>query len=358
MHYQNFTRLFTGLNTLPVLEELSDDLWKADTYLRDYPQGPFGDTESVILRFPPRTVHQTEAALREHLANFDQHENVWLEPSKLLPHAKELALWLMNGVQGTRLGRVMINKMEPGGVIYRHADTPVHARYWSRFHIVLFAKPGNDFHCGNEVVNMLTGEVWYFRNDLEHEVINNSNEARIHMVVDIKCDIQKPKVESLIIKPINIEYPKGISFHVEKLADVVEELKPFVPIHWAELGLTKDEIPVDMDWQRYLAMEEKGNLHMTIVRDSGKVIGYQFTLVGGHLHYKSSKHAMVDLYFLLPEYRKGMTGIKMFKYAEAELKKIGCVKIITGCKLFFDHTRIFEHLGYEKSDYQFIKLLK
>src|SRR5262245_5451810 len=32
------------------------DLWKADTYLRDYPQGPFEDVETIFLRFPPSSV--------------------------------------------------------------------------------------------------------------------------------------------------------------------------------------------------------------------------------------------------------------------------------------------------------------
>ena len=30
------------------------ELWKEDTYLRDYPQGPFGEIESIMLRFPEK----------------------------------------------------------------------------------------------------------------------------------------------------------------------------------------------------------------------------------------------------------------------------------------------------------------
>jgi N-acetylglutamate synthase-like GNAT family acetyltransferase len=66
---------------------------------------------------------------------------------------------------------------------------------------------------------------------------------------------------------------------------------------------------------------------------------------------------MVDLYYLLPEHRKGITGVKLFKNAEADLKELGVKKIYTGCKLHLDHTKLFEFLGYTKSDYQFIKLI-
>jgi len=162
------------------------EIWKEDTYLRDYPQGPFGEIESVILRFPPRSVHETEDALKNHLADFDQHENVDQPVFKLLPEARAIVFALMNAVQGERLGRVMINKIAPGGVIFPHADTPAHAEYYSRFHVVLQSSPGVVFRCGDEQVYMATGEVWWFNNKLEHEVINNSGADRIHMICDIR----------------------------------------------------------------------------------------------------------------------------------------------------------------------------
>lgn len=184
-----FTKLFDQVDTDPALARVfSKDFWHADTYLRDYPQGPFGETDSIILRFPPRSVHETEKALAAHMENFDQHENVWLPISNELPEIKDLVYWLMNGVRATRLGRVMVNRIVKGGRIYEHADTPVHALYWSRFHIVLHARPNVDFYCGDEMVNMKTGQVWFFKNEFKHQVQNNSDDDRIHLVIDLKCE--------------------------------------------------------------------------------------------------------------------------------------------------------------------------
>lgn len=162
------------------------DVWKEDTYLRDYPQGPFGDCESIILRFPPRSVHETEEALKDHLSKVDQHENVDQPIFKQLPEARPLIFGLMSFVQGERLGRVMINKIKPGGRIFPHADTPAHAEYWDRFHIVLASSPGVNFVCGEEQVYMEVGSCWWFNNKLTHEVVNNSGQDRIHMIVDIR----------------------------------------------------------------------------------------------------------------------------------------------------------------------------
>jgi hypothetical protein len=188
---KNFLQIASNVPVLPLLlalarAEKAHGIWREDTFLRDYPQGPFGDTESVILRFPPRTVHETEEALAQHLANVDQHENVDQPPFKELHEARPLVFNLMAFVQGERLGRVMINKLRPGGRIYPHADTPVHAKYWDRFHICIQGGPGANIRCGDEHVNMRPGEIWWFNNEIEHEVTNNSADDRIHMIVDIR----------------------------------------------------------------------------------------------------------------------------------------------------------------------------
>ncbi len=178
---KNFQQLAT-IDVVPLLNEIlrQPGLWKADTYLRDYPQGPFGDTETIFLRFPPASVTELERGQK------DQHECVWMDGAIHLPSARTPIFALMARVDGERLGRVMINKLRPGGRIYPHADTPVHADYWDRYHVVLQSGPGCNFRCGDETVNMATGSVWWFQNAIEHEVVNNSADDRIHLIVDIR----------------------------------------------------------------------------------------------------------------------------------------------------------------------------
>lgn len=188
---RNFYRLTTGANVIPLMLALhrfekSQGIWKADTYLRDYPQGPFGDVESVILRFPSRSGHEQEKAQAEKVEGFDQHESIDHPPFLLLPEARPLIFGLMAMVNGERLGRCIINKLRPGGTISVHTDSYDHASYWDRFHIVLQTQPGVLFSCGGESVHMQTGEVWWFDNSETHEVINNSSDDRIHLVVDIR----------------------------------------------------------------------------------------------------------------------------------------------------------------------------
>lgn len=185
---KNFQRMAAGIDTVPLMNAIlrRPELWKEDTYLRDYPQGPFGEVDSILLRFPVKSVKETEAEVADHLSRYDQHESIDYPAMSALHMARPLIFGLMHSVQGERLGRVMVNRIRPGGVIFPHADTPSHVAYYSRYHIVLQSRPGVMFRCGDEKAYFATGEVFWFNNALEHEVQNLSDDDRIHMIVDIK----------------------------------------------------------------------------------------------------------------------------------------------------------------------------
>lgn len=179
---RNFLKIAQGVNTVPLAVAIlrQPHLWREDTYLRDYPQGPFSDVETIFLRFPPASVTELERSQK------DPHECVWMDGALHLPPARPLIFSLMAQVDGERLGRVMLNRIRAGGRIFPHADTPEHAQYWDRFHYVVSTAPGVVFRCGEEEVMMQPGEAWWFQNAIEHEVINNSAADRIHLIIDIR----------------------------------------------------------------------------------------------------------------------------------------------------------------------------
>lgn len=185
---RNFLKL-GSVDVIPLLLAIKQhpELWKEDTYLRDYPQGPFGEIETIFLRFPVKSVKETEQEVQDHLSKYDPHENIDYPAYQILSQARPLVMNLMNYVQGTRLGRVMINKINPGGKIFPHIDTEEHVKYWRRHHIVLQSAPGVLFRAGDEQINPMQGDIFWFDNGQEHSVVNNSADERISMVVDIKC---------------------------------------------------------------------------------------------------------------------------------------------------------------------------
>lgn len=195
---RNFLRLGTGLNVAPLMLAIArrPELWKEDSFLRHYPQGPFGMVDSIMLRFPEKVVFEgpdaeekVELYKANKLPGFDQHESKDYPAYAVLPEARALVMPLFAAVQGERLGRVMINRIAPGGVIYPHPDTEEHCSYYKRFHIVLQSAPGVKFRAGDEWTYWETGSAFWFDNSLEHEVINESQMDRIHMVIDARCSV-------------------------------------------------------------------------------------------------------------------------------------------------------------------------
>lgn len=193
---QHFQRIASGVNVTPLMLAIArrPELWQEDSFLRHYPQGPFGEVESIMLRFPEKVVFDGPGAEEKlalyrsnRLPGFDQHESIDYPAYSILTEARPLVMSIFHGVGGERLGRVMINKIKPGGAIFPHADTPEHANYYSRFHLVLQSAPGVIFRCADEQAYWETGAAFWFDNRLEHEVINNSSEDRIHMIVDARC---------------------------------------------------------------------------------------------------------------------------------------------------------------------------
>jgi hypothetical protein len=173
---ENFLQIGSGVDVTSLLLSLKRQphLWKPDDYIRNHRQAPEGEMQSIILRFPV-SVDQP-----------DPHENYDYEAMHCLPEARTIAMNLMAAISGERLGRVLINRIMPKGATLVHADEARHAAYYDRFHIPLETQPGVEFQCGDETVYMGRGEIWWFQNALQHQVRNNSNVPRIHLIVDIR----------------------------------------------------------------------------------------------------------------------------------------------------------------------------
>jgi hypothetical protein len=177
---KNFQLIARGIDTSVLYNAImrQPELWDVNTLRTTHPQTPHKAVSDIWLRF-------NEISSSEKF-NIDEHESVNYPANFALPQARPLIFGLMARVEGERLGRVLITKLAPGGRIDPHVDGGAHAEYYDRYHIVISAGPGSLFRAGDEQVQMLTGEVWWFDNSKEHEVINNSADDRVHLIVDIR----------------------------------------------------------------------------------------------------------------------------------------------------------------------------
>lgn len=148
-----------------------------------------------------------------------------------------------------------------------------------------------------------------------------------------------------------------VHFQTEKWRDALPEMEPILVKHWREIALGHDKVPLDIARDRYQHLCDEGLLHVVTARDNDVLVGYHVAIVSGHLHYESTLHAITDVYFIVPKYRLGFTGIRMFRYIEAEMRKRGVKKLITATKLHLNIGKVLSWLGFAPTETVYTKYI-
>ncbi len=146
-----------------------------------------------------------------------------------------------------------------------------------------------------------------------------------------------------------------ISFSVENWNDVKDEASLLWPLHWDEVGQNKIKMQLDPDIEKLNRLNDRGMLHIVIVRENGKLVGYHASIIDTLMHYKKVLAAKGDLYWLHPDHRKGTIGIRLLKEVERTLKLRGVQVIYDITKLYLDNGKIFERLGYRPIERNYSK---
>lgn len=177
---RNFQRLAEGLPVVGLVNTLMrrQDLWDTVKVRTSHEKSPHHNVSDILLRFNE---------IRDDISQvIDDCEAVNYPAWHQLPEAQEIVLNLMRVVRGERLGRVIISRLDPGQVITPHEDAGAPAEYYTRYQVALQSLPGCIFHCEDEAVNMLSGEVYWFDNTKTHSVENYSASERLAMIIDIR----------------------------------------------------------------------------------------------------------------------------------------------------------------------------
>jgi len=180
-----FQRIATGVDVLPLCHALArkHHLFNQHRLRTTFPNTPHAEVDDMVLRYSDPEQCPTAGTVMGAV------QNVWYPAWKELPEARPIISALMHRVGGYELGRVLVSKIRPGKRVLPHADDEgeyVHLGDIARYHIVLQGLPGALFRTGDEVVSMRTGEVWWFDAHAVHEIVNNSQDDRIHLIADVR----------------------------------------------------------------------------------------------------------------------------------------------------------------------------
>jgi GNAT superfamily N-acetyltransferase len=148
------------------------------------------------------------------------------------------------------------------------------------------------------------------------------------------------------------------AFQVESFAACVDELKPIHQQHWLETEEDRHDVGLAIDYDYYCKIEAMGLLFMATARDAGRIVGdYLFFIQQGR-HSCNSREALLDSMFLLPDYRKGTIALRMLRFCETELARMGVNRITLACKTAHDVSVLFRRCGYVHTEVVYSKIVK
>ena len=183
---RNFQLITRGVDVTHLHHALirQPELWNAEKFRTTYKNTPHSEVDDIIIRYSDKKKLDAENTKKV------QNDNgaVWYPAAAKLPEIKPLVVDLMHYIGAYELVRCVISRLKPGGRILPHADNVgayVQIQGIARYHIVVQGLPGSMYRCGEENVNMQTGEVWWFNAHLEHEIVNGSADDRIHLIADV-----------------------------------------------------------------------------------------------------------------------------------------------------------------------------
>ena len=81
-------------------------------------------------------------------------------------------------------------------------------------------------------------------------------------------------------------------------------------------------------------------------REAGKLVGYFVGFVAPGLHYETCLTLTMDIFYVHPDHRRGIGGLKLFRAVEKEAKRRGVQRMLVGSKCHADASTLFERLGY------------
>lgn len=110
------------------------------------------------------------------------------------------------------------------------------------------------------------------------------------------------------------------TFAVESFDDIIDEIRPLLPLHWRELAAYPD-IPLNPDFEFYKRAGDAGHIRYYTARLGAGLIGYAiFTVVPRHPHYMGQSFAIADICWVHPDHRTFGIGSALFDFIENDLK--------------------------------------
>lgn len=135
-----------------------------------------------------------------------------------------------------------------------------------------------------------------------------------------------------------------ITFAEEKLSDMLDDMKRLHLEQWNETEGYRAELPFAPDYDRYLYFNSIDYYRIYAVRRDGELVGHLSLYVTKSMHTQTLL-AQEDTLFLTKSARGGRTALRLFQFAEDELRKLGVREVYCSVKKGAKSKALLEYLG-------------
>ena len=168
---------------LEILKTVPEEEWNKDTVVRNSKEKVDNtnlDTRALMLKY------KSTAATGPGFVDYEKNDVETL--NKLKPFLDEIISNAKNfyGYKNLKISSVVFTELRRGGIIPEHVDEGKMLTTHHRIHIPLVSDPAVKFTLDHKDYYLEPGHGYEINNQLLHEVKNESNIARIHMIIDLK----------------------------------------------------------------------------------------------------------------------------------------------------------------------------
>ena len=149
-----------------------------------------------------------------------------------------------------------------------------------------------------------------------------------------------------------------LKFYIETLEEAKADAKELLELHWENVALNKDKIKLNPDWEIYSVLYDSGSLKIFTAREGALLVGYFVLVVAPNPHYKDHLFANNDILFLHPNYRKGLVGAKLIKFAEGHLRRMGVSVMVINTKVHKPFDKLLKWLRFNHIENVYSKYLR
>ncbi len=147
------------------------------------------------------------------------------------------------------------------------------------------------------------------------------------------------------------------AFAVERIENIVEEIKPLHRAHWDETEEHRHGLPFNPDYATFIRYEQAGRYILFTLRSHGRLLGNCAMYLDMSAH-TQTLIATEDTLYLLPEARKGRRAVWFVKYIEDSLRDLGIKEICITVKTVNKAGRFFLMNGYRHVENGLTKILE